>query len=86
MQNNLISLLDAYDAAKAQTDTMWLHSGDSDAAEAAHQVAICAEEAVVDAAIKAFRAMQPELDYQTARGMITISAYQAKLRAIYGGA
>lgn len=83
MESNLIALLDAYNAAKGKTDAMWIHSGESDAAESAHQSAICAEESAVDAAIKALRAMQPEIDYNTARGMIAIPAYQAKLRAIY---
>ena len=83
MESNLIALLDAYNAAKGKTDAMWMHSGESDAAESAHQAAICAEESAVDAAIKALRAMQPEIDCNTARGMIVIPAYQSKLRAIY---
>lgn len=83
MESNLIAMLDAYNAARANTDAMWMHSGESDAAESAHQAAICAEESAVDAAIKALRAIQPEIDYNTARGMIAIPAYQAKLRAIY---
>lgn len=83
MESNLIALLDAYNAAKGKTDAMWIHSGESDAAESAHQAAICAEEYAVDAAIKALRAMQPKIDYNTARGMISIPAYQSMLRAIY---
>lgn len=85
METNLIAALDAYEAAQGNTDRLWLRSGDSDAAESAHQAAIAAEESAVDTAIRTLRELEPELRYPEARGMVAIPAYRAKLRAQYGG-
>ncbi len=80
---NIISLLDAYEAAYATTNNAWARSGDSDAAEAAHQVAIAAEELAIDNAIRELRRLEPELSYGVARPMIAIPAYRSRVRAIY---
>lgn len=83
--NNLIALLDAYEAAHTVTDQLWLRSGESDAAEAAHQAAIAAEESAIDNAVRELRTLEPELAYNTARALIVIPAYRNRLRAQYGG-
>ena len=81
---NIIPLLDAYEAARADTDRLWLTAGRSDAAAAAHEAAVSAEEGAVDACVAELRRLAPELTYKTARGMVAIPAYRAKVRAIYG--
>jgi hypothetical protein len=83
MESNLIALLDAYNAAKGKTDAMWIHSGESDAAESAHQAAIAEEETAIDDAVRELRILEPRLTYNTARAMIAIPAYRERIKAQY---
>lgn len=80
---NIIDLLDAYEAAYATTNNAWARSGDSEAAEAAHQVAIAAEELAIDDAVRELRILEPRLTYNTARAMIAIPAYRERIKAQY---
>lgn len=84
MSTNLVELLTAVETAQATTNKCWVNAGRSEAANAAHDDALDAEEAAIDNAVRELRRLQPELQYNTARALVAIPARRANLKAIYG--
>ncbi|MEA4927854.1 MAG: hypothetical protein VB104_04175 [Candidatus Limiplasma sp.] len=80
----LVELLTAVETAQATTDKCWANAGRSEAANAAHDDALDAEEAAIDNAVRELRRLQPELHYHTARALVAIPAERGKLKANYG--
>ena len=83
MSITILALLDACDAARADTDQLCARSGDGETAAAAHEAAIAREEAAIEACVAELRRLEPGLGTQAARGMVAIPAYRARVRAIY---
>lgn len=79
----ILELIAAYEVAQAKTDILWAKSGESDAAESAHQSAIADEETAIDDAVRELRILEPRLTYNTARAMIAIPAYRERIKAQY---